>query len=201
MYILVYIHARCPYSYLPKLSNVYPVISASNGHEAVVPLYPSSISRENIPYDIQLWYPDYIQIYPFVSNKDICFRYPWCYPIWLSWNILFILVLESDTILLMISNYDMLVISKYIHVYPILISILDILGVIPLCYPVISVYVLGIYPFVLTWCAVLFGLFLQFAPFFWLQRLANILEYPFISFHPTEGGGIAYFHSNPAPCA
>ncbi len=30
--------------------------------------YPSSISRENIPDDIQLWYPDYIQIYPFVSN-------------------------------------------------------------------------------------------------------------------------------------
>jgi hypothetical protein len=25
MYILVYIHARYPYSYLPKLSNVYPV--------------------------------------------------------------------------------------------------------------------------------------------------------------------------------
>ncbi len=81
--------------------------------------YPSSISRENIPNDIQLWYPDYIQIYSFVSKKYICFRYPWCYPIWLSWNILFILVLNPEKISVMISNYDILVISKYIHVYPI----------------------------------------------------------------------------------
>ncbi len=92
--------------------------------------YPSSISRKYIPYDIQLWYPDYIQIYPFVTNKDIFFRYPWCYTIWLSWNILLILFLYPETISMMISNYGMLVISKYIHVYPILISILDILGVI-----------------------------------------------------------------------
>ncbi len=47
--------------------------------------YPSFISRKYIPYDIQLWHPYFIQIYPFVFNKDVCFRYPWCYPIWLSW--------------------------------------------------------------------------------------------------------------------
>ena len=98
MYILVYIHRRYPYSYPPKLSNVYPCISS------FIPVqYPGIISLMISNYDIS----DYIQIYPFVSNIDILIRYPWCYPIQLSWHILVILVLYP---------------GKYPWWYPIMIS-------------------------------------------------------------------------------
>jgi hypothetical protein len=98
---------KIPYSYLPKLSNVYPVYSLL-----------SSISRENIPNDIHLLYPGYVQIYPFVSNKIslsdilgvILFGYP---------EISFLSLAYPEKISMMICNYDILVISKYIHVYPI----------------------------------------------------------------------------------
>ena len=107
MYILVYIYMSDIHVHICQSYPMYVLL---------YPLYPSSISRENIPNDIQLWILYYIQIYPFVSNIDICIRYPWCYPIWLCWNILFILVLYPGKISMMISNYDILVISKYIHV-------------------------------------------------------------------------------------
>ncbi len=81
IYILVYIHARFPYLNLPKWSNKYPVLPLLSKFHTQD---PSLISRKYIPYDIQLWYPNFIQVYPFVSNNDIYFRYPWCYPIWVS---------------------------------------------------------------------------------------------------------------------
>ncbi len=91
------------------------------------PLYPRSISKENIPNDIQLWFPDYIQIYPFVSNIDISIRYPWCYPIWLSF--------------LSLSYIQ----PKYPWWYPIMISWLH--PSIFMFSPLISHFVLSV-----TWC-------------------------------------------------
>ncbi len=155
--------------------------------------YPSSISRENIPDDIQLWYPNYIQIDPFVSKKDICFRYSWCYPIWLSWNILFILVLYPETISMMISNYDVLVISKYIHVYPILISILDILGVIPWSLVFILLFLHGVLFCLRFFCSVRLLLGSNALPIY-----LNILSYPFTH---QRGKNCILSVSKPAPCA
>jgi hypothetical protein len=112
IYILVYIHARYPYSYLPKLPTVYPVIC----------FYPNLISRNYIPIYIQLRYPDYIQIYPLVSIIDIYIRYPWSGLVLSHLVILkypFILLLNPETISMMVSNYDIPTKSKYIHVYPI----------------------------------------------------------------------------------
>jgi hypothetical protein len=110
MYILVYIHRRYPYSYPPKLSNVYPCISS------FIPVqYPGIISLMISNYDIRL-YPNIsicIQyIYPYqislVLSHTVILTYP-CYPCSIS-----------REISMMISNYDILVTSKYIHdVYPI----------------------------------------------------------------------------------
>ncbi len=92
----IHIHICQSYPLYP----VYPLLSKFN-------------IQQNIPNYIQLWYPDYIQIYPFVSNiyiseSDIFGVILFGYPE---------IVLYPEKISRMISNYDILVISKYIHVF------------------------------------------------------------------------------------
>ncbi len=91
-----------------------------------------------------------------------------------------------------------LLFAGYIQVYPCL-SNIDIHIRYPWCYPIMFSCYIRLYPWYLSfWSYMLCGFFWAFSAvcgFFWLQRLANILKYPFISFHPTEGKKIAYFQS------
>ena len=82
-------------------------------------------------------------------------------------------------------------ISKHIQVYP-FVSNIDIRIRYPWCYPNMLSCCIRLYPWYLSCCPFRS---VRLIVFFWLQRLANILKYPFISFHPTEGKNITYFWS------
>jgi hypothetical protein len=138
-------------------------------------------------YDI-LTISKYVHLYPIkISVSDIL-----CVILfglnWLSWNILFILLLYPETLSMVISNYDMLFYpskSMFIQYWkPYWISLVLFHNVI-LLYPSIS----WVFIFLFLHGVLLCLGFLQCAAFVWLQCLANIFKYPFISFHrdPTEG--------------
>jgi hypothetical protein len=111
----------------------------------------------------------------------------------ISCYILFIQVQNPGKISLMMSNYDFLTISKYIHLYPVWISISDILGVILFGYPERSFlsmsYIQGKYPWwypiMISW---LYPSISMFSPLIshlilWVTWIASSDSYSFISQH------------------
>ncbi len=178
MYILVYIRAIHPYSYLSKLSNVYPV-------------YPL-LSKFNIQGKYPKWYPTMISwLYP---NVSICIQYRYLY------QISCLIILKCPFYPCPISRENIhddiqLWYPSYIQVYPCL-SNIDIRIRYPWCYPIMLSCYIRLYPWYLSFCPYMARLCLGFfcsALLFWLQRLANILKYPFISFQHTLGPKVLKF--------